>query len=99
MTSYMFQFELPSEYSPEMAAIIPRHREHINRLFLKGSIISYSISQLKTSLWCIVVADSEQEAMEIVACFPLHPYFLDVLCNPLMLHNTVPNVLPEISLN
>ena len=82
-----------------MTALIPRHREHVNKLFLKGTIISYSVSQLRTSLWCVVVANDEQEAMEIVAGFPLHPYFSDVMCHPLMFHNTMPNVLPEISLN
>ena len=99
MKSYMFYCELPSVFSREMEELVPRHQEFINKLFLNGTIISYSVSQLRTSLWCVLIAADEQEAMELVSHFPLHPYFLEVMCHPLMFHHTVPAVLPEISLN
>lgn len=99
MTAYMFQFELPAVFTDEMLAIIPNQRAHVNRLFIEGRLLSYSVSQLRTALWCVVAAEDEQEAMEIVAGFPIHPYFTDVMCHPLLFHNTVPASLPDISLN
>lgn len=99
MTSFMFACELPSEFTPEMALLLPQHREHINRLFLKGTVVSYSVSKHRNAIWCVVTANDEQEALELVAGFPLHPYFTEVLCHPLMFHNAIPHVLPEISLN
>jgi hypothetical protein len=99
MVAYMFQFELPSTFTDEIAATIPQQRAHINRLFLEGRLLSYSVSQLRTALWCVIAAENEQEAMEVVAGFPLHPYFTDVMCHPLLFHNTVPTSLPDISLN
>lgn len=99
MTAYMFQFELPATYSEEMKAVIPSQRSHIAQLFLEGKLLSYSVSQRRTAAWCVVVAESEQEAMEIVAGFPMHPYFTDTMCHPLLIHNTVPATLPEFSRN
>ena len=99
MVAYMFQFELPADFTSEMEAIIPSHREHINQLFSEGKLLSYSVAQKRTSVWAIVVAENEQEALEIVAAMPLHPYFTEVMCHPLLFHNTNPAPLPEISLN
>lgn len=98
MTAYMFQFELPP-MSDEMAARIPLQRARIAELFSEGSLITYSLSQSRLALWCVVMAETEQDALEIVASFPLHPYFSEVMCQPLMFHNTVSSSLPDISLN
>lgn len=99
MMAYMFQFELPSSFSEEMESLIPSQKEHIAQLFLEERILSYSVSQRRTAIWCVVAAQSEQEAMEIVAGFPLHPYFTDTMCHPLIFHNTIPASMPEFSLN
>lgn len=99
MTAYMFQFELPAAFSDEMAAVIPAQRARVNQLFLDGKLLSYSLSQLRTALWCVIIAADEQEALEVVASFPLHPYFSDVMCQPLMFHNMMPAGLPDFSLN
>lgn len=99
MTAYMFQFELPAAFSDEMAAVIPAQRARVNQLFLDGKLLSYSVSQLRTALWCVVAAQDEQEAMEVAASFPIHPYFTDVMCQPLLFHNVMPAGLPEFSLN
>ena len=98
MTAYMFQFELPS-MTDEMAARIPDQRARIAELFSEGKLLSYSLSQSRTSLWCVVSAENEQDALEIIASFPMHPYFTDVMCQPLMFHNTISSSLPDISLN
>lgn len=98
MSVYMFQLELP-EFTNEVIAKIPMHREHINKLFLEKRLLSYSLSQTRKFIWCVLVAENEQEALEIAAKFPLYPYFTDIMCHPLLFHNTQPSSLPEISLN
>ena len=99
MVAYMFQFELPAAFSEELMAAIPAQRAHVNELFISGRLLTYSVSQLRTALWCVIAAEDEQDAMEVVAGFPIHPYFTDVMCHPLLFHNTVPQSLPDISLN
>src|SRR5688572_9404946 len=99
MTAYMFQFELPATYSEEMNALIPLQRSHVEQLFLEGRLLSYSVSQLRSAAWCVVAAENEQAAMELVAGFPMHPYFTDTMCHPLLFHNTIPATLPEFSRN
>ena len=94
----MFEIELPT-ITDEITAMIPTHRDHIADLFSKGSLFSYSVSLNRKMLWCVVNAEDEQEAMEIIAQFPLYKFFTDVACHPLLFHNTLPAGLPDISLN
>ena len=98
MAAYLFQLELP-EFSDEIAAVVPVHRELINKLFSEGRIVSYSVSIHRNLIWCVINAEDEQEAMELVLAFPLYQYFVEVSCHPLLFHNTLPATLPGISLN
>ncbi len=98
MAAYLFQVELP-EITEEINKVIPAHREYVNKLFAEGRMLSYSVSQYRTLIWCVINAEEEQEAMEIVLQLPLYPYFSDVVCHPLLFHNTLPATLPGISLN
>jgi hypothetical protein len=98
MTAYMFQFELPP-MSDEMAARIPEQRARVAELFSNGTLLTYSLAQSRRILWCVVSAEDEQNAMELVASFPMHPYFTETMCQPLMFHNTIASSLPDISLN
>ncbi len=98
MAAYLFQLEL-SEFTDEIAAVVPAHREHINKLFSDGRILSYSVSIHRNMIWCVVNTEDEQEAIEMVLAFPLYPHFSEVACHPLLFHNTLPATLPGISLN
>ena len=98
MPAYLFQIELP-ELTEEIVNAIPQHREHINRLFSEGQLFSYSVSETKDHIWCVVNAEDEPEAMQIVSGFPLQKYFRDVQCFPLLFHNHLPVSLAAISLN
>lgn len=98
MTQYLFELELPP-FTEEMTEVIPAHREHIDKLFAEGVMLSYSVSMQRSMVWCVLAAEDEQQAMGIVAAFPLHKYFTDILCHPLLIHNSSPASLPDISLN
>jgi len=98
MAAYLFELEL-SELTEDTAAIIPLHREHINKLFSEGRMLSYSVSVHRNFIWCVVNAEDEQEAMGMVLLFPLYPCLVEISCHPLLFHNTLPATLPGISLN
>lgn len=98
MAAYLFQLEL-SELTDEIAAMIPMHRAHVNKLFADGRMLSYSVSIHRNMIWCVVAADDEQEAMEMVLAFPLYAYFSEVVCHALLFHNALPATLPGLSLN
>ena len=98
MAAYLFELELP-ELTDEIIGVIPRHREYINKLFTEGRILSYSVSMQRSMIWCVVNAEDEKEAMELIVAFPLFKYFTDVASHPLLFHNTLPATLPAISLN
>ncbi len=98
MAAYLFQLELP-EFSEDIAAVVPVHREHVNKLFSEGRLLSYSVSIHRNMIWCVVNAEDEQEAMEMVLAFPLYRHFVEVFCHPLLFHNVLPATLPGISLN
>lgn len=98
MSAYMFQIEL-ADMTEEMLAAIPDQRAAVNKLFIEGRIMAYSVSQQSNFLWCVVNAANEQEAMEIIAGMPLQPFFADIACHPLLFHNVIPAALPDISLN
>lgn len=98
MAAFIFQLELP-EMSDGIAAIIPVHRLHINKLFAEGRILSYSVAMSRSMIWVVINAEDEQEANELILSFPLYPHFTDVVCTPLLFHNTLPANMPGMSLN
>jgi hypothetical protein len=98
MAVFLFQLELPA-FNDEIANAIPPHRAFINQLFAEGKLVSYSVSVNRAYIWCIINANDEQEAMEMVLEFPLYRHFTEVSCHPLLFHNTMSAALPGISLN
>ena len=98
MPADLFQIELPV-MTEEITNTIPEHRTLINKLLQDGRILSYSVSMARDHIWCVISAEDEKDAMEMVSSFPLRKYFLDVSCHQLLFHNTQPSSLPEISLN
>lgn len=98
MSAYFFQIELPP-FTEEMECRVPAHHRYVNKLFAEGRILSYSVSLSRNHIWCVVPAENEQEAMELIASFPLQPYFSDVHSHSLLFHNAMPAVLHGISLN
>jgi muconolactone delta-isomerase len=98
MTQYLFVIELPP-FTEEMTDTIPAHRDYVDKLFTEGAMHSYSVSVQRNMLWCVVAAEDEQRAMELIAAMPMHPFFTDVSCHPLLIHNSSPATLPDISLN
>lgn len=98
MPAFLFQIELP-ELTDEIISQVNIHREYVNQLFAESKLLSYSVSESKEHIWCVVNAEDEPEAMHIVSGFPLQRYFRDVTYFPLLIHNNLPVSLASISLN
>lgn len=98
MAAFLFQIELPP-FTEAIVHTIPQQRSFMNKLFIDGRLLSYSVAEHRTLIWCVISAADEQEAMATVLQFPLYRYFTDVVCHPLLFHNMLPISLPDISLN
>jgi len=98
MGAFLFHIELPV-FTNDMVQHIPAHRQYINKLFSEGRVLSYSVAQSRAMIWAVINAEDEHEAMEVIVKMPLFPYFTDTICHPLLFHNTMPSLMPGISLN
>ncbi|GAB3687055.1 hypothetical protein GCM10027592_00120 [Spirosoma flavus] len=98
MSQYMVEFDLPSVMDEDFANLIPAQRLKVEELMEKGVLLSYSLSIDRQKLWCIFKVDSELEAMEYIAEFPLIKYMTPMITE-LMFHNMIAARIPLFSLN
>ena len=98
MPVFLFEIELP-EFDEDIADVIPMQRSHVNVLFERGILISYSVSTSRPKMWCVVNDETELRAMIIIGSFPLFPFFTQVRCSELLFHNAGSTTLPGIMLN
>jgi len=98
MNEYMAHIALPADPPEEFISLIPRQRLHVNRLLNEGVLTSYSLAFDRSRLWVTICAPSEQEAVGIVARFPLFRW-MEVEIEELMFRNTVVTAMPLVSLN
>lgn len=95
--AYMVEFDLPDSLTDEIMSVIPRHREHVDRLLGEGIIQHYSLAIDRSKLWVVIVANSEEEVGEIIADFPLIDYMTPKI-HTLMFSNSHSDI-PMINLN
>jgi muconolactone delta-isomerase len=98
MNPYMIIIKLPTELTEEFVLLIPKQRAHIDKLMDEGKILQYSLAADRTYLWVTVIADSEQQVMELLATFPLIGFMKPVITE-LAFHNSVSNELPKLIMN
>ncbi|MCB0554919.1 MAG: hypothetical protein KDD02_15315 [Phaeodactylibacter sp.] len=93
----MVEFDLPESFNEEFMALIPRQRYVVNTMLVEGRLKSYSLSMDRRKLWAVVLADSEFDALEIIALMPLSDYMTPNI-SELMFHNAGDSVM-HFSLN
>ncbi|RRB03658.1 muconolactone Delta-isomerase family protein [Larkinella rosea] len=98
MSQFMVEFDLPAEMTEEFTVKIPLQRLKVNELMESGKLLTYALSYDRQKLWCVVKAQSEFEAMEIISEFPLIKY-MDPTITELMFNNIVSLRMPLFSLN
>ncbi len=98
MSQFMIEFDLPATMSEEFASKIPLQRLKVNEMMEDGRLVSYALSIDRQKLWCIVKSETEFDAMEIIAEFPLIDYMKPTITE-LMFNNVVSMRIPLFSLN
>lgn len=98
MKEYMVTCDLPESFSPDFIETIPKQRQKINELFKAGKLTSYSLALDRSKLWTVVLGETEEEVMEVLATFPLIDY-LRVDIHQLAFNDRARIVLPAMSLN
>lgn len=94
----MIDIDLPATPSVEFLSLIPSQRAHINELLGNGTVLSYGLSSDRSKLWVIMTARSADHAAEVIARFPLAPFFRSMV-HPLLFHNGLGLSLTKVSLN
>ncbi len=93
----MVEFSLPETFTEEFLALIPRQRYVINTMLAEGAVKSYSLALDRSSLWVVMLAESEFGLMEQIARMPLSNYMAPHI-SELMFHNAADSVM-QFSLN
>ena len=94
----MADISLPEEFTQKFVSLIPAQRAMVNRLLEEGTIRSYSLALDRSKLWVVLLAESEDQAEELLDSFPIMEYCSYHL-SELMFHDMVSHELPRISLN
>jgi hypothetical protein len=98
MNQYLASISLPARLNQEFVALIPAQRKHVDHLISEGTITGYSLALDRSKLWVTMVAETEREAAEIVAAFPLSRFF-EIEIYPLAFHQSSRAALLKVSLN
>jgi muconolactone delta-isomerase len=94
---YMVEFDLPEVLNPKFLSKVPQQRKKIDELMALGKVRSYSLSEDRSKLWMVIVADTEDDVLDILEEMPLN-YMMDNQITPLMFHFSNENIM-AMSLN
>lgn len=95
---YLFEIDL-LPIDEDLTDVMNEQMHYLHPLFESGSIPFFSLSATKDHLWCVVLADDERSAMDVVSAFPLRKFFADVSCNLLGYFHAQLQPIPALSLN
>lgn len=97
---FLIEFRITRPFNRSVRALIPRQKELINDLMFNGVVLSYIMDLEQTSIWALVEAGSESEALSIVDELPLtpHTHLRIYPARPHRVSVAVPQ-LPSFSLN
>lgn len=98
MASHIAEIRLLNAGSDAFMQCIPRQRMMVNDMMAEGLITSYAVSADRKKMWCVVEADSVDEATRIIDQFPLSP-FMEAEVKELLFHHMHGSLMGTISLN
>lgn len=95
----MIDFNLPRTLSNGFSELIPEQRKYINRLFLNGKLINYSMSLENGRMWVVIKARNKKDVYDIIEDLPLTEHMMDYEISELSFyHAYLPNAI-QFSLN
>ncbi len=90
---------LPESFDDDFIALIPRHRDFINRLLNEKIIETYAINSARNRGWVTINGDDKAAVQAVVEQFPLYHFMHGVEIDELFIFDTVASRFPHISLN
>lgn len=99
MPTFVVTLRLPESFDEDFIALIPKHREFINRLLAEHIIEAYAISADRSRGWVTMHGDDAAAVRDIVAQFPLYRYLRQIEVDELFIFDSAAARFPHISLN
>ena len=99
MPTFVVSIRLPNTFDEEFIAIIPRHRDFINRLLNEKIVESYAISSDRSRGWVTMNGDDAAAVQALVEQFPLYRFLRGVEIDELFIFDSTASRFPHINLN
>ena len=99
MPTFVVSLRLPDIFDAELIAIIPRHRDFINRLLNEKIVESYAISSDRSRGWVTINGGNAAAVQALVEQFPLYRFFRGVEIDELFIFDSTASRFPHINLN
>ncbi|HEX8330018.1 MAG TPA: hypothetical protein VF629_20950 [Hymenobacter sp.] len=99
MPTFVVTLSLPDTYDEEFIALIPRHRDFINRLLNEKVVEVYAISSDRSRGWVTMNGDDAAAVQAVVEQFPLYHFFKGVEIDELFIFDSTASRFPLISIN
>ena len=74
MPTFVVSLRLPDSFDEDFIALIPKHRDFINRLLADHIIEAYAISADRSRGWVTMNGESAAAVQAVVEQFPLYHY-------------------------
>ena len=98
MPTFVVSLRLPDAFNEEFIAIIPRHRDFINRLLNEKIVEYYAISSDRSRGWVTIKGD-DAAVQALVEQFPLYRFLRGVEIDELFIFDSTASRFPHINLN
>ncbi|MBH8557308.1 YciI family protein [Hymenobacter negativus] len=99
MPTFVVTLRLPDAFNEEFIAVIPRHRDFINRLLNEKIVESYAISSDRSRGWVTVNGEDAAAVQALVERFPLYRFLRGVEIDELFIFDSTASRFPHINLN
>lgn len=99
MPTFVVTILLPDTYDEAFIALIPRHRDLINRLLNEKVVEVYAISSDRSRGWVTINGDDAAAVKAVVEQFPLYRFFQSVEIDELFIFDSTASRFPLISVN
>lgn len=99
MPTFVVSLRLPDAFNEEFIALIPRHRDFINRLLNEKIVEVYAISSDRSRGWVTINGDDVAAVQAVVEQFPLYRFMHGVEIDELFIFDSTASRFPAINLN
>ena len=99
MPTFVVTLRLPDSFGEDFIALIPRHRNFINRLLSEHVIEAYAISADRSRGWVTINGEDAAAVRAIIEQFPLYSYLRHIEIDELFIFDSAAARFPHISLN